>query len=266
MIKFGVLPTPTWPPNHTFNGWYTAKTGGTKVDSNYVVTNSITLYAQWAVINYTIILNAQGGTGGSSSVEVSNGSKIPNITIPKKTGYTFLGYYTGTNATGTKYINSDGTSAKNWDKTSGGTLYAAWSINDYELDINPDGNVYGRNVAEGSHVKSFDLRILDENGNQIYNGTGIDDFCDRPPVYSGYGHTYYVTNIQYMPGYSYSSMTLVGAETGETLNFIEQTDKKATFKHNYGGGIHLSINTQETGFAVTLNRNRRNRRKWICSS
>ena len=31
----------------TFNGWYTAKTGGTKVSSTTVVTGDVTYYARW---------------------------------------------------------------------------------------------------------------------------------------------------------------------------------------------------------------------------
>lgn len=43
------LPTPTYS-GHTFNGWYTAKTGGTKITTSTTVTTTSstqTLYAQW---------------------------------------------------------------------------------------------------------------------------------------------------------------------------------------------------------------------------
>ena len=43
------LPTPT-RDGHTFNGWYTAASGGTKIGgagASYTPTNNITLYAQW---------------------------------------------------------------------------------------------------------------------------------------------------------------------------------------------------------------------------
>ena len=33
--------------NKTFNGWYTKKTGGTKVTSNTIPTSSTTVYAHW---------------------------------------------------------------------------------------------------------------------------------------------------------------------------------------------------------------------------
>ena len=41
------LPTPTIDGCYTFDGWYTAKTGGTKVESSYTPTTNTTLYAHW---------------------------------------------------------------------------------------------------------------------------------------------------------------------------------------------------------------------------
>lgn len=41
------LPTPTIEGCYLFDGWYTAKTGGTKVQSPYTPTANITLYAHW---------------------------------------------------------------------------------------------------------------------------------------------------------------------------------------------------------------------------
>lgn len=46
---YASLPTPTWA-GHVFNGWYSAKTGGTKFETTSEVTtsnSSQTLYAQW---------------------------------------------------------------------------------------------------------------------------------------------------------------------------------------------------------------------------
>jgi len=42
-----ILPIPV-RGNHTFNGWFTAQSGGTSVMSPHVITANITLYAQWA--------------------------------------------------------------------------------------------------------------------------------------------------------------------------------------------------------------------------
>ena len=49
------LPTPT-KTGYTFNGWYTAASGGTKItaDSKFTTAGNQTLYAQWTPITYTI--------------------------------------------------------------------------------------------------------------------------------------------------------------------------------------------------------------------
>lgn len=44
----GTLPTPT-RDYYTFNGWYTASSGGTKVSSTTVFNTATTLYAQWTI-------------------------------------------------------------------------------------------------------------------------------------------------------------------------------------------------------------------------
>ena len=75
---------------------------------------------------YTVTLDKQNGTGGTSSVTVKKGSAMPSATAPTRSGYTFKGYYSGTNGSGTKYYNANMTSARSWDKTTGGKLYAYW--------------------------------------------------------------------------------------------------------------------------------------------
>lgn len=53
----GKLPTAT-KKNYTFLGWFTAPTGGTKIDSSYVVTGDVTFYAQFE-IDATAYVNAE---------------------------------------------------------------------------------------------------------------------------------------------------------------------------------------------------------------
>ena len=45
---YGTLPTPTWG-GHEFLGWFTAKTGGTKVTASTKCVGNSTVYAQWKV-------------------------------------------------------------------------------------------------------------------------------------------------------------------------------------------------------------------------
>ena len=135
---------------YKLTGWYTAASGGTKVGnagSKYNTSKNITLYAQWKAEEYVINLDSQNATStGTTRVIANYGSPISKITPPSRvytlnldynmagltnsnlrSTYTFNGYYTGVNGTGTKYINADGSSARNYDKTENLNLYAYWT-------------------------------------------------------------------------------------------------------------------------------------------
>lgn len=62
----GTLPTPT-KSGYTFKGWYTATSGGTEVTSSTIITENITVYAQWAVNTYNVSYNANGGINEPAS-------------------------------------------------------------------------------------------------------------------------------------------------------------------------------------------------------
>lgn len=92
---------------------------------------------------YEITLDREDGTTGSTSVTMTyNSSSHTAITNPTKTGFTFGGYWTGDNGTGTLVIATDGTLQANvtnytgaggiWTKDATCTLYAKWTAKTYE--------------------------------------------------------------------------------------------------------------------------------------
>ena len=87
---------------------------------------------------YTVTLNRQSGTGGTSSVTATYAAAMPDINVPTRTGYTFNGYFDATSS-GKKYYGTDGKSANYWDKTSNTTLYAQWTANKYTVKFNANG-------------------------------------------------------------------------------------------------------------------------------
>lgn len=137
---YGALPTASCT-GYTFNGWWTAQTGGTQITASTKVSilSMQTLYAHWTAKTYTVTLDGQGATSkGTTSVTATYKVAMPTITPPTKTGYTFGGYYTNTTCTGTMYYNQSGASAHNWDKASAATLYAKWTAVPYMVTF--DGN------------------------------------------------------------------------------------------------------------------------------
>ena len=134
------LPTTT-RTGYTFNGWYTKASGGTKVGNagaSYTPTATITLHAQWTAKTSALTFNVNGGSGTMTTGKVATyDADMPTgITLPTRTGYTFTGFYDAASG-GTKYYNADGTSARTWNKntTSGTTLYAQWTVNQYNLTL-----------------------------------------------------------------------------------------------------------------------------------
>ena len=92
--KIGKLATPK-RTGYTFKGWYTKKTGGSKVSVNNKPTKSITYTAQWLL---PIKWDANGGKIGSKkivSTSIKENTKIGKLPAkPTRKGYTFKGWFT----------------------------------------------------------------------------------------------------------------------------------------------------------------------------
>ena len=131
--KLSSLPTLDNDGSYQFIGWYTEKSGGTKVAENETSFNeNTTLYAHW---NYT---GGGGGGGGSVttkytlSFDTNGGSAIAKVTkekgttvdlgqyVPTREGYTFAGWYSD------EALTQKVTSVKLNANT---TVYAKWTEN-----------------------------------------------------------------------------------------------------------------------------------------
>ena len=137
---YGTLPTGT-RINYTFKGWYTEKTGGTKVEAGTRVslTNNQTLYAQWDIKTYKIEFNANKGRGTMKEVTLTHGiAKKLTANTFKRTGYTFTGWNTKANGKGKAYKNK--VSVKNQDLT----LYAQWKKNTYTVKFKGNKSTSGK--------------------------------------------------------------------------------------------------------------------------
>ena len=72
------LPTPS-RTGYTFNGWYTAASGGTKIGNAgepYVPSANITVYAQWEINSYTITVTTSNATVKVNGTTVNNNGTI----------------------------------------------------------------------------------------------------------------------------------------------------------------------------------------------
>ncbi len=157
---------------YNFNGWNTAADGsGTPYGANstlFGITGNVTLYAQWNLANtYSVNYFGNGNTGGSVPVDGSSPyTGGANVTVLgpgtlERTGYTFAGWNTESNGSGTPYNANDVVS--NIAATL--NLYAQWTINTYTVTYNGNGN-------DGGDVPSDPNSPYDYNSNVTVLGAG----------------------------------------------------------------------------------------------
>lgn len=121
------LPNPNSRTGYTFNGWYTATSGGTKLGNagdSYTLSSSFTAYAQWTAATYTVSYDANGGSGAPPSQTKTYGV---NLTLSTTTptppaNKTFVNWNTAQDGTGTSY-SSGGT----YSTDAAVTLWAQYS-------------------------------------------------------------------------------------------------------------------------------------------
>lgn len=130
-----------------FDGWYTAKTDGKKIEiidkSN--LTELSVLYARYTLIEYKITLDADGGTPTSGESEYTVTVNSPGFYLPTCTrnGFDFLGWFDGD---GKKYESITASDVANI------TLTAKWRESDktYSIDY-----VLGDETATHSNPTEF---------------------------------------------------------------------------------------------------------------
>ena len=162
---------------YTFTGWNTQPDGtGTAYSDGQNVKNlttadgdMITLYAQWRANNYTIKYDGNAADSGSMSDQPMAFDIADNLTnnAYTRTGYTFTGWNTHADGSGTSYTN--GESVKNLTNVEAGTvtLYAQWKPHQYTVKF--DGNT-ADGGSTANQAMTYDTAVnLTTNG---YTKTG----------------------------------------------------------------------------------------------
>ncbi|MBK5211552.1 MAG: InlB B-repeat-containing protein [Coriobacteriia bacterium] len=204
-----VLPTPT-RTEYAFDGWYTAATGGTKVESPYTPSGAITLYAQWTKILYTLAYDSNGGAGTALPMQSGAASYTVAANTFALAGYTFVGWNTAADGAGTSYAaGATITPAANV------TLYAKWTEGTVGSTFTAGGILYKVTALSPNTVQ-----VGDGNNGEIVTGAIV-----IPPNVSDGTLTYDVTSLGESAFSDCTGLTSITIPVGVTsIGFAAFTD------------------------------------------
>ena len=212
---------------YTFTGWYTDSKVSSELESTVNPTGATTYYAYYKANQYTVKFNANGGTGTMSDQSYAYGvSQALTANTFTRTGYTFAGWNTKADGTGTKY--TDKQSVRNLSSTDGATitLYAQWTEKTYSLTFKHDG--HGTIKVGGTTVNS--------GGTASVNHINTKTLVATPNT-----------------GYNFSKWTLSGSNTGAVT--IGSTTTASTTIKATNTGATVTANFTPKTYTITLDKN-----------
>ena len=156
---------------YSFDGWYKEREGiNAWVFNRDEVDSNMTLFAKWVADSYIITYNANGATGGSVpaaqtkthgidlAVSANTGSLV-------HTGYTFAGWNTKSDGTGTDYA-----AGYAYSINATATLYAKWTADTYSVTYNGNGATSGIVPTQQTKYHGVDLIVVANTGNLVRTG------------------------------------------------------------------------------------------------
>ena len=192
------LPTPT-RSGYTFDGWFTAATGGTRVDVNDVYSSDTTIYAHWSQIppkTFTVTFDANGGSVSPGSGVTGEDGTLSSLPTPTRSGYTFDGWFTA--ATGGTRVDVNDV------YSSDTTIYAHWSqIPPKTFTVTFDAN--GGSVSPGSGVTGED--------GTLSSLPTLADWKQQASTYSELTHTFVGWYTQKIGGTKVTADTVFTEDT-----------------------------------------------------
>jgi uncharacterized repeat protein (TIGR02543 family) len=241
---------------YAFAGWNTqAGGGGTGYADRAGVTDlsatagtTVTLYAQWTPIVYTVAYNANGGEGTTvSSSHTYDEAKALTANSFARTGYTFAGWNTQAGGGGTGY--TDGQGVTNLSATGATVnLYAQWTGISYTVAYNANGG--SGTIASSSHTYGTASALTANSFTKIgYAFAGWNTQADDSGT--GYADREGVTDLSSTAGATvtlYARWTPIVYTVAYNANGGEGTT--ASSDHTYDAAQTLVVNGfTRTGFS-----------------
>ena len=212
---------------YTFAGWF--KDNNTflqewNFETDTIPVNGTTLYDKWTPIVYSVIFDANSGTGNMSN-QTFTYDETKNLTANTftKEGYKFLGW-SETKDKSVKYADQASVINLASENEAEVTLYAVWQINQYTITFESNG---------GSAVTSI---------TQNY-GTAVND--PEYPTREGYTFAGWFTDAEFANAYTFGKMPAENI----TL-YAKWTINQYTITFNSNGGS--AVNPIEQNYGTTI--------------
>ena len=115
---------------------------------------------------FTVSYNANGGNGAPSSQrKVTNKNITLSNTTPTRTGYTFNGWNTASNGSGTNYAKGATYSAN-----ASATLYAKWTANKYTVTFNQQSGTGGSSSVQATYASAMPSATMPTRTGYTFQG------------------------------------------------------------------------------------------------
>jgi rhamnogalacturonan endolyase len=195
-ISVGTLPVPV-RDGHSFMGWNTRVGGdGSSYDDTtiYGRKSNSTLYAQWLEdLTFQLSFDPNGGTlTDSSPLTVVYEKRVGELPEPVRTGYSFRGWNTKKDGSGSGSVYTSNTTYKVDDNVK---LYARWEANSYVLHFDANGGTpIDPDSLEVTYHAAVSSSSLPEPSREGHKFTGWNAAQD------GSGETYSSSTIYSVDG------------------------------------------------------------------
>ena len=236
---------------YTFAGWNTAMNGsGTTYTVGETFTmpaSNTTLYAVWTINGYTVSYDGNGANTGSvptedtynynatATVSSNSGSLV-------KTGYTFAGWNTASNGSGTSYDGGSTFAMPEGDMT----LYAVWTINNYTVSYDGNGAISGSVPSADTYNYNATAIARSNSGSLARTGYTFERWNTQS---DGNGTSYAEGETFTMPTGNvtlYAVWTVNSYTVTYDVNGGSGTTPAASTSYNYASSVTVLGNTGTT--------------------
>ncbi|MBR1821230.1 MAG: InlB B-repeat-containing protein [Clostridia bacterium] len=178
---------------YTFKGWATSSDSTTVVyspGSKYTENEDLQLFAVWAQRTYSVVYNANGGSGAPASQTKTHGVQLKlSETIPYRSGYRFMRWATSSDTS--QGVIDDYGPGDIYSKDMDLYLYAVWSINTYEVTYDANGG----SGAPASQSKNYGASLTLSDAVPTRGGY----------TFMGWATSSTATKAEYQPGDTYTA-------------------------------------------------------------